>query len=187
MTTRRTTAPPSTMAPGGTATATPPTLMASTCAVSTPPMRTALSGPPGLAGSTLSSSPRWRYDLPVTQRTNEKDKRRSISFWNITNHDFWQLGEVTCLDIFLFFSTKTYLFEFSWLCCLPPDVSLPFLLLFLHHSATSSMLASIILPSGPFLQKKRKRKIIMPPSSLYFILSFSSQKQHTRAPNSLLR
>lgn len=185
MTTRRTTAPPSTMAPGGTATATPPTLMASTCAVSTPPMRTALSGPPGLAGSTLSSSPRWRYDLPVTQRTNEKDKRRSISFWNITNHDFWQLGEVTCLDIFFFPLKLTSLSLVDSAVCLLMSLSL-----FCSSSSITQLLVQCWLPLSfplvPF-SKKKKRKIIMPPSSLYFILSFSSQKQHTRAPNSLLR
>lgn len=128
MTTRRTTAPPFTTAPGGTATATPPTLMASTCAGSTPPMRTASSGPPGLAGSTLSSSPRWRYDLPVTLRINEKDKREDFFFSCSTTDKFWQLGGYLIWFCFLFFVTKTYLFEFSRLCCLPPDVSLPFCL-----------------------------------------------------------
>lgn len=70
-TTRRTTAPPSTTAPGGTATATRPTSTASTCAGSTPPTRTALSGPPGPAGSIHSSFPRWRFGPPAIWKTNE--------------------------------------------------------------------------------------------------------------------
>lgn len=70
-TTRRTTAPPSTTAPGGTATATRPTWTASTCAGSTPPTRTASSGPPGLAGSTRSSFLRWRFGPLVIWKTNE--------------------------------------------------------------------------------------------------------------------
>lgn len=70
-TTRRTTAPPSTTAPGGTATATRPTSTASTCAGSTPPTRTALSGPPGPAGSIRSSFPRWRFGPPAIWKTNE--------------------------------------------------------------------------------------------------------------------
>lgn len=70
-TTRRTTAPPSTTAPGGTATATHPTSTASTCVGSTPPTRTALSGPPGPAGSTRSSFPRWRFGPPAIWKTNE--------------------------------------------------------------------------------------------------------------------
>lgn len=62
--------------------------------------------------------------------------------------------------------------------------------LFCSSSSITQLLVQCWLPLSfplvPF-SKKKKRKIIMPPSSLYFILSFSSQKQHTRAPNSLLR
>lgn len=70
-TTPRTTVPPSITAPGGTATATRPTSTASTCAGSTPPTRTASSGPPGPAGSTRSSFLRWRFGLPAIWKTNE--------------------------------------------------------------------------------------------------------------------
>lgn len=118
MTTRRTTAPPFTTAPGGTATATPPTLMASTCAGSTPPMRTASSGPPGLAGSTLSSSPRWRYDLPATPRINEKDKREAFFFSPKHNRPQiltarWSYLSWFCLVFLFFFSLSLKLTSLS--------------------------------------------------------------------------
>lgn len=159
-TTQRTTAPPSTTVPGGTATATPPTLTASTCAVSTPPTPTASSGPPGPAGSTPWSSPRWRYDRPATRRKNETDeagkkrKKKEDFFWNITK-PLLLTARRSYLSWYCLF-TKTYLFEFTWLCCLPPGVPPPFLLLFLHPSATSIMLASIILPPRSLSKKKKK-------------------------------
>lgn len=117
-TTRRITAPPSTMARGGTETATPPTLTASTCAVSTPPMPMALSGPPGLAGSTPSNSQRLRYARPATQRINETDTRRKKKKKKIFKHykpqfltAWWRYLSRYCLF------TKTCIFDFSWLCC----------------------------------------------------------------------
>lgn len=71
---RRITVPPSTTGPGGTGTATRPTWMDSTWRASTPPTPTASSGPPGLAGSTRSSSPRWRSD-PLERKTSEVEGR----------------------------------------------------------------------------------------------------------------
>lgn len=58
----RITVPPSTMVPGGTATATLPTWTGSTSRATTAPMLTASSGPHGRAGSIPSSSLRWRSD-----------------------------------------------------------------------------------------------------------------------------
>lgn len=182
MTTRRTTAPPFTTAPGGTATATPPTLTASTCAGSTPPMRTASSGPPGLAGSTLSSSPRWRYDLPVTLRINEKDKREDfffpffLFFQITTDHKFWQLGEVTCLDFvsfsFFFLSLKlTSLSSVASWCLspffssLPPSRSLQFYAGF-HYLPLWSLFKNKVIIT------------VMPPSSLYLFIYLFNHSVH---------
>lgn len=51
-------------------------------------------------------------------------------------------------------------------------------------SSITQLLVQCWLPlSFPLVPFSKKIIIIMPPSSLYFILSFSSQKQHTRAPN----
>lgn len=115
--------------------------MASISAVSTHPMRMALSGPPGLAGSTLSSSQRWRYDLLVTQRINEKDNRERGTY-SLGGHCKPQLLTVrwSYLSRYCLF-TKTYLFEFSCFRCLLPDVS--------FHLCSSSW---FILPPGPFLK-----------------------------------
>lgn len=147
-TTRRITAPPSTMVPGGTATATPLTLTASTSVVSTPPMPMASSGPPGLAGSTHSSSLRWRYGPPVTLKINETDKsgrKKEDIFETLQTR---QLGGITCLDIVYSLNHNSLsLVDY----CLPPDVSLP--------SCSSSsitqllvMPAAIILPLVPFFK-----------------------------------
>lgn len=137
-TTRRITAPPSTMARGGTETATPPTLTASTCAVSTPPMPMALSGPPGLAGSTPSNSPRLRYARPATQRINETDTRRKKKKKKIFKHykpqfltAWWRYLSRYCLFTKCASLTLVDSAVFSW--CL----SSIFLLLFLAHSAIS--------------------------------------------------
>lgn len=123
-TTRRTTAPPSTTAPGGTATATPQTSTASTCAGSTPPTPMALSGPPGPAGSTRSSFPRWRFGPPVIRKTNELHSL-VLASWH------------PCLILFVDLNIPL------WPLWLAPQMIL-FLLLFFYCPATCSVLVSII-------------------------------------------
>lgn len=164
-TTQRTTAPPSITAPGGTVTATPPTLMASTCVGSTLPMLMASSGPPGLAGSTPSSSLRWRYDPPATPRANEKvksyrrekKKKEEESIQTFLKHEKPQiLTAIGCSYLSSYcLLTETYLFEFNWLCCslLIPGC-LSSVMLLLHHLALLGYQchAGSHYPSlGPFL------------------------------------
>lgn len=120
---QRTTAPPSTTVPGGTATATRPTWTASTCAGSTLPTQTALSGPPGPAGSTPSSFPRWRFGLPAIWKTNKL---------------FFCSCELASSSHLVCWPKHTIL---TFVAC--PHMIL-FLLPFLYYSATCSMLASII-------------------------------------------
>lgn len=139
-TTQRTTAPPSTMVPGGTATATRPTWTASTCAVSTPPTPMASSGPLGLGGSTPSSSRRWRFDQLAIQRVNESSKR-SIRAEDGSNFllKYYKPQLLTARRSYLCcLFTETYLFGFSGLYTSPPwCLSLSFAVVFLHHSATA--------------------------------------------------
>ncbi len=61
-------------------------------------------------GIEWSSWTGWQYSLkfsemkirPTREPENKwerQKKKKEAFFWNITNHNFWQLGGVTCLDI----------------------------------------------------------------------------------------
>lgn len=73
-----------------------------------------------------------KWNWRKRKKETKKGKKKRKNFWNITN----QTARQNYLSWYCLF-TKTYLFEFSWLCCLPPDVSLPSYSSCSHHSATS--------------------------------------------------
>lgn len=145
-------------------------------------------------GIEWSSWTGWQYSLKFSEmkirptrdtekkwdgRSGKEEKKKKKNFFEtLQNHNFWQLGGVTCLDIVCSLKHTSLSLLDSAVCLL---VSLP---PFCSSSSIRQLLVSCWLPlsspPGLFLKKKRK---IAEPSSFYF-WSFGSQKrQRTRAPN----
>ena len=127
-------------------------------------------------GIEWSSWTGWQYSLKFSEmkirptrdtekkwdgRSEKEEKKKEEFFWNITKPQLLTARQ-SYLSWYCLF-TKTYLFEFTWLCCSPPGVPPPFR----SSSSIRQLLVSCWLPSSPpppglvLKKKKNSRTIIL--------------------------